>query len=932
MSEALKTLLYLSLCGTALGLALAIVQRVVGRRLPSRFYYFAWLVVLARFALPIPGLVATERAAAEPEKVTIQEPLHMAQLPTAHEDRTDAPMTATPLYDDTEPMAAEAVAVSEPTAQPETASAQAAVKPRESFTMPDWGWMAIWALGALGSAVWYIGGYRRFTRRVRKTLLLPRATDERVYHAIPAHRRPALMRSDAVATPMLFGLFRPVIVLPNEDYDSETLRMLLAHELTHHRCGDIAIKWLSAAVYCLHWFNPFMLLIRRRLDECCELSCDERLLRGMDKGQRQAYGNALLAMADSAPVGAAVLATSFATEKRTLKERLEQIMKYKTRKGLVLILALAAAMLLCACTVAIGPKGEKGTLDIAVDVSAPESETLPPQASGELSVASGEASGESGQVTVEVTKPVGGQIVTVSTVDEFLAAIAPGNEVHLQPGVYELDKASDYGQQRIGGYYTWEPVHDGYELVISDVAGFTLTCEGDDNTAELRTLPRYADVLAFEGCEDIFISDLVIGHTEGAGSCSGSVVSLSYTNDVDIARCGLYGCGVIGIEASGCLNVQVRESDIYECSRSVAALTNCRDIAMVDCKFYDCGEEGGSYGSLVEITSCYEVDVANCEIYNNRAVQMVSASYSRPVRVVGCAVYGNEFRDGLFGLTQAGLVVDASSFADVGDGSLITAASRLGDVSGTASGTIENIDGEALTSDDLRAMERGEYVYNGVSVPPEVVAVDVETDEDGRRYATVSTVDEFLAAIAPNTTIRMEAGEYDLSDAEYYGLPVSEYYGWTLSYYDGPQLVICADGLTIEGAGAENTTLLAVPRLAEIIHFYNCDDLTVYGLTAGHVEEPGTCGAGVLGFEDCQRVDVAECGLFGCGIRGVTAEGCVDLIVHDTEIYDCSQDAARITSCENVVFENCDIHDCNSNEIDVVTSQNVTLDGEPLGV
>ena len=79
MTEAIKTLLYLSLCGTALGLALAIVQRLVGRRLPSRFYYFAWLVVLARFALPIPGLVATEQTAAEPATTTVSQPLRMAQ-------------------------------------------------------------------------------------------------------------------------------------------------------------------------------------------------------------------------------------------------------------------------------------------------------------------------------------------------------------------------------------------------------------------------------------------------------------------------------------------------------------------------------------------------------------------------------------------------------------------------------------------------------------------------------------------------------------------------------------------------------------------------------------------------------------------------------------------------------------------------------------
>ncbi len=930
MNPALKTLLYLSLCGTALACVLAIVQRLVGRRLPSRFYYFAWLVVLARFALPIPGLVPTQPGAAGPQKITAQAPQRMVALPSERDSRSDAPVMDEPDFAEGEPVTVEAAAATEPTAPPETASVQTAAKPRESFAMPNWGWTAIWVLGAAGCALWYVLGYRRFTHALRKTLLLPRAEDERIYRAIEVRRRPALARSRAVATPMLFGLFHPVIVLPDEDYDSETLRLILLHELTHHRRGDIAVKWMAALVYSLHWFNPFLLLIRRRVDECCELSCDERLLRGMDKSQRQAYGHALLAMAGSAPLSAAVVSTTFATEKRTLKERLEQIMKYKTRKGLVLLWALAAAMLLCACTVAIGPGGEGAAKTFEIELS-----DVSAQASGEPGASSeepiyGVPDMKPPQETIEVTKPVGGQIVTVSTVDELLAAIAPGNEVHLEPGVYDLDQASDYGQERLGGYYTWEEVHDGYALVIDGVSGLIITCEGDDDTAEIRTLPRYADVLAFYDCEDIALSDLVIGHTEGAGLCKGSVVSFTSGSDMDIARCGLYGCGTIGLKVSNSWAVTVENSDIYECSQSAAELTSCYDVAMVDCRLYDCGEPEWMGSSLVELMGCYEVEVINCDVYNNSAAQMVAANYSKRVMVLGCAVWGNEFSRGLFGLTRAELIVDLNSFEDVGDGGLIAATGAYGNVSGTATGTIRNVEGKDLTSDDLRSMRRGEYVYNGEFVPPETVALDIETGEDGRHYVTVSNVDELLAAIAPNTTIRIEAGEYDLSEAEYYGVPISEYYGWSEGY-DGPQLVISGvDGLTIEGAGADVTELLAVPRSAEIIHFFRCEDLTVSGLTAGHVEMDTGCGAGVLGFEDCARVEVSGCGLFGCGTEGVTARWCRDLTVGGTEIYECSAKAASIYECENVAFENCDIHDCTSNEIFVDDSVNVTCDGKTL--
>ena len=44
-----------------------------------------------------------------------------------------------------------------------------------------------------------------------------------------------------------------------------------------------------------------------------------------------------------------------------------------------------------------------------------------------------------------------GNIVRVSTVDEFLAAIAPNTEIVLAPGEYNLTQAKGYG--RTGGKY-----------------------------------------------------------------------------------------------------------------------------------------------------------------------------------------------------------------------------------------------------------------------------------------------------------------------------------------------------------------------------------------------------------------------------------------------------------------------------------------------
>lgn len=59
MNGALSLLLSLSLGGSLLALLVLGLRLLLGRRLPSAFYYFAWLLVLLRFALPIPGFLGS---------------------------------------------------------------------------------------------------------------------------------------------------------------------------------------------------------------------------------------------------------------------------------------------------------------------------------------------------------------------------------------------------------------------------------------------------------------------------------------------------------------------------------------------------------------------------------------------------------------------------------------------------------------------------------------------------------------------------------------------------------------------------------------------------------------------------------------------------------------------------------------------------------
>ena len=131
---------------------------------------------------------------------------------------------------------------------------------------------------------------------------------------------------------MMCGVLHPRIILPDLRYEDEVLENVLRHELMHYRRRDTLYKWFAVLTYAVQWFNPLVYLMRREVDRACELSCDEMLMRCMDRQARQSYGETLLSMAASAALPTGVVATTFATEKKNLKERLEQIMKFKPNR------------------------------------------------------------------------------------------------------------------------------------------------------------------------------------------------------------------------------------------------------------------------------------------------------------------------------------------------------------------------------------------------------------------------------------------------------------------------------------------------------------------------------------------------------------------------------------------------------------------------
>ena len=234
---------------------------------------------------------------------------------------------------------------------------------------------AVWLTGAALLAVYFAVCYVRARRRFCRSTPDDSPAVER-WLAEAGLRRPlAVRQSPLAASPLTYGIFRPVILLPAGmgRGDESALRYVLTHELVHIRRFDAAAKLFFAAAVCVHWFNPLAWVLYVLANRDMELSCDARVVDLLGAGERAAYALTLLDMEETRSRGLS-LYSHFS--KLAIEERIEAIMKYK--KASVLALALAAALVIGTTTAfavavqpdaALTPGGQSGTQQPANDGS-----------------------------------------------------------------------------------------------------------------------------------------------------------------------------------------------------------------------------------------------------------------------------------------------------------------------------------------------------------------------------------------------------------------------------------------------------------------------------------------------------------------------------------------------------------------------------------
>lgn len=313
--EWFQTFLVLSVAGSLLAGLLLALKKWTGKQFSPTWQYVLWVGVLLVMVVPVsvkvPALVQPMQ-----EKQVVQ----TVPLP-AEQTVTEQPVPV----DTIEEPVGEILPFTEETASP---------------PIPWWDVLAvIWVLGALGSLGYRLTGYFRFSRYICRTGK-PIELD-----GVPKRLR--VCKTSAAVSPMVMGIFRPTLILPETALTESRLPYVLRHELVHYRRGDIVWRWVAVLATSIHWFNPMVYVAAAQMQEACEISCDWCVVRSMEQAKRDDYMRVILELLAEAMAKKQILTTQMASEKKQLQRRFTMIRNQKPvgMKKLLLSVCVGTALL-----------------------------------------------------------------------------------------------------------------------------------------------------------------------------------------------------------------------------------------------------------------------------------------------------------------------------------------------------------------------------------------------------------------------------------------------------------------------------------------------------------------------------------------------------------------------------------------------------------
>ena len=209
----------------------------------------------------------------------------------------------------------------------------------------------LWVAGMAAMLLYGVISFWRMYRRVQVALPLQKS----------------IRVCDAIDSPFILGVFRPVIYLPT-NLGEEQRPHIIAHEQAHLKRRDHWWKPVGFLLLTVYWFQPLLWVAYILLCRDIELACDEQVVRRLPEEEKYLYASTLLQCSVHRRT---IAACPVAFGETAVKGRIRSVLHYRKPTLWILLAGVVATTVAAVCllTNPDQPYSDAQLLDMAQQIA-----------------------------------------------------------------------------------------------------------------------------------------------------------------------------------------------------------------------------------------------------------------------------------------------------------------------------------------------------------------------------------------------------------------------------------------------------------------------------------------------------------------------------------------------------------------------------------
>jgi beta-lactamase regulating signal transducer with metallopeptidase domain len=178
-------------------------------------------------------------------------------------------------------------------------------------------------------------------------------------------KKAEIIVSPDIPSPMMTGIFKAHIYLPEMLFTDSQLEMIILHEYQHFKSHDTLVKLFYLALSALFWWNPVVHKFQNRLDHLLELRCDANVTKNMDDAGKERYLSSILAVikqlhsrvSENSPMASASFVKAGGDD--LIKQRFNFVLSYNKKSPIAqaVFMSLLLLLFLSSYMVVVQPAG-----------------------------------------------------------------------------------------------------------------------------------------------------------------------------------------------------------------------------------------------------------------------------------------------------------------------------------------------------------------------------------------------------------------------------------------------------------------------------------------------------------------------------------------------------------------------------------------------